>query len=204
MIKLHIIFRWLNLWWLWRSRIEGYTSGDPVKPGNTDNHCTSILWNDILSIQAYSTPHDIQRHIPQSTHPIYPFIKWYSKHQNIFHLFQTGKFYKAAAQLLVFLLKDPVWATFRFWQHPHHRHHTYHHHCYHCIVTITLADHSDQSKYSVNSLNWTKISANPIVQKRNHWRLAFLPDLAARWLSVSTKTLWRTTTYQTRLGSEVF
>ena len=71
------------------------------------------------------------------------------------------------------------------------------------IVTITLADHTDQSKYSVNSLNWTKISTNPIVQKRNHWRLAFLPDLAARWLSVSTKTLWRTTTYQTRLGSEV-
>ena len=71
------------------------------------------------------------------------------------------------------------------------------------IVTITLADHSDQSKYSVNRLNWTKISTNPIVQKRNHWRLAFLPDLAARWRSVSTKTLWRTTTYQTRLGSEV-
>ena len=71
------------------------------------------------------------------------------------------------------------------------------------IVIITLADHNDQSKYSVNSLNWTKISTNPIVQKRNHWRLAFLPDLAARWRSVSTKTLWRTTTYQTRLSSEV-
>ena len=72
------------------------------------------------------------------------------------------------------------------------------------IVTITLADHSDQSKYSVNRLNWTKISANPIVQKRNHckdWPL--LPDLAAGWLSVSTKTLSRTTTYQTRLGSSV-
>ena len=72
------------------------------------------------------------------------------------------------------------------------------------IVTITLADHSDQSKYSVNRLNWRKISANSIVHKRNHckdWPL--LPDLAAGWLSVSTKTLSRTTTYQTRLGSEV-
>ena len=58
----------------------------------------------------------------------------------LYSKFHPGKFYKAAAQLLVLLLKDPVWATFRL---------TFSHHLHHWKVLSRAGCQMTESLYNI-------------------------------------------------------
>ena len=162
-IKLHIIFRWLTIWWLWRSRIEGYTSGDQVKPGNPDsiihNSFEMTFWASkhiphlMIFKDIFHNPHT--QYIPVSNDILSTKIfSTYFKQGNSTKLPLSCLSFSSKIQcgqllgLGNILIIDTTHITIIV-----------------IIVTITLADHSDQSKYSVNRLNWTKSQQTLLFRK---------------------------------------